>query len=340
MKVATLRSTLIDIARESGVSTATVDRVLNNRPGVKERTRTIVMDAASRLGYLNAPTTQDARTRMDFVLPEGTNSFILNLKGELERQSGAMADLDVRVHTVEGFNPDLLAAKLAELEDVSQGVGLLAFDHPAVREAMRRLADRGVKIVTMVSDIQHTPRIGYVGVDNRAAGRLAGYLLGRFLPKDQPQKIALFAGSLAYRGHEEREMGFRHILSEEFPYLQIVDLREIRDDMVRAYAESTALLSRHPDLAGIYNIGSGNSGIGKALEECGRGREVVFVGHEVTEDTRLMLIRGTMDALIDQNPRVEAREAIAMLKASIRGEPITYNGPRTQVVLKENIPDH
>lgn len=335
-----MRSTLVDIARESGVSTATVDRVLNNRPGVKERTRTAVMDAANRLGYFNAAASQDARLKLDFVLPEGTNAFILTLKAELERQLGGMTDVDARVHTVEGFNPDLLAAKLAELESSSQGVGLLAFDHPAVREGIRRLADRGVKIVTMVSDIQHTPRIGYVGIDNRAAGRLAGYLIGRFLPKDMPQKIALFAGSLAYRGHEEREMGFRHILSEEFPYLQIVDLREIRDDRVRAYEESTTLLRSHPDLAGIYNIGGGNSGIGNALEECGRSREVVFVGHEVTEDTRLMLIRGTMDALIDQNPRVEARETIAMLKATIRGEPLMYIGPRTQVVLKENIPDH
>ncbi|SMC93532.1 LacI family DNA-binding transcriptional regulator [Rhizobium sp. RU36D] len=334
-----MRSTLIDIARESGVSTATVDRVLNNRPGVRERTRLIVMEVATRLGYFTAPTGQDSRLRIDFVLPEGTNAFILNLKSELERQISAMTDLDARIHTVEGFNPDVLAAKLAELEDNSQGVGLLAFDHPAVREAMRRLADRGVKIVTMVSDIQHTPRIGYVGVDNRAAGRLAGYMIGRFLPKDQPQKIALFAGSLAYRGHEEREMGFRHILSEEFPYLEIVDLREIRDDRIRAYAESTSLLKRHLDLAGIYNIGGGNSGIGKALDECGRGREVVFVGHEVTEDTRLMLIKGTMDALIDQNPRVEARETISMLKAAIRGEAISYIGPRIQVVLKENIPD-
>lgn len=134
-------------------------------------------------------------------------------------------------------------------------------------------------------------------------------------------------------------MGFRHIVSEEFPYLDIVDLREIRDDRVKAHEEATLLINRYPDLAGIYNIGGGNAGIGKALEEAGKARDIVFVGHEVTEDTRPMLIRGTMDVLIDQNPRVEAREAIAMLKAAIRNEPINYHGPRIQVVLKENIPD-
>lgn len=335
-----MRSTLTDIARQAGVSTATVDRVLNDRPGVRQRTRTIVLETASRLGYLAHTSAPHKRLRLDFVLPEGTNSFIRNLKGELEKQLSAMPDVDARVHMVEGFNPDVLAARLAQLEDTTDGLGLLAFDHPAVREAMKRLADRNVKIVTLVSDIQLTPRIGYVGVDNRAAGRLAGYLIGRLLPRGIDLKIALFAGSLAYRGHEEREMGFRHILAEEFPSLQIVDLREIRDDRMRAYEESKTLLSRHPDLAGIYNIGGGNAGIGQALEELGRARDVVFVGHEVTTDTRQMLIKGTMDALIDQNPRVEAREAINMLKSAVKGEPINYIGPRIQVVLKENIPDY
>ena len=70
--------------------------------------------------------------------------------------------------------------------------------------------------MTLVSDIAHAPRLGYVGIDNRNAGRLAGHLLGRFVPGSAGE-VALFAGSLSYRGHEEREMGFRHILAEDFP---------------------------------------------------------------------------------------------------------------------------
>lgn len=334
-----MRSTLADIAREAGVSMATVDRVLNERPGVKQRTRLIVKETAARLGYLALSGAQSSPLQLDFVLPEGTNAFVQNLKAELEQQAAAIPGIQFTTHLVEGFNPDVLSDKLAQLEGVSDGVALLAFDHPAVREAMRRLSESGTKIVTMVSDIQHAPRLGYVGVDNRAAGRLAGYLIGRFLPKNMPQKIALFTGSLAYRGHEEREMGFRHVIAEEFPYLQIVDLREIRDDRERAYQEAKGLLLTHPDLTGIYNIGAGNAGIGKALDEHGRSHDIVFIAHEVTSDTRAMLISGTLDALIDQNPRVEARETLSMLRAAILGEPISYFGPRTQVVVRENIPD-
>lgn len=334
-----MRSTLIDIARGSGVSTATVDRVLNNRSGVSERTRMIVMETAARLGYFGGAEATVGKIRLDFVLPEGTNTFIANLKAQIERQCAAQEGIEFNVHSVEGFNPASLAQKLAEIRPKTQGVALVALDHPTVREEMRALADADVKVVTLVSDILHVARTGYVGIDNRAAGRLGGYLLGRLLPTTY-SKIALFAGSLSYRGHEEREMGFRHIISEEFPHLEIVQMREIRDDRQRAYEEAAALIERQPDLAGIYNIGGGSSGIGRALNEKGRGKSVIFIGHELTENSKPLLLSGTMDALIDQNPRVEAREAISLLVNSIRGNVFEYHPPRLQVIFRENIPEH
>jgi LacI family transcriptional regulator len=334
-----LRSTLIDIAKEAGVSTATVDRVLNNRSGVSERTRTIVMDTARRLGYFGAPRAVADRMRLDFVLPLGTNSFINNLRRQIERQCSAQDSIEFHIHDVEGFNPLSLAQKLFEIKGMTQGVGLIALDHPTVREAMRALSEAGVEVVTLVSDILHVPRTGYVGIDNRAAGRLGGYLLGRFLPSREPRKVALFAGSLSYRGHEEREMGFRHMIAEEFPHLEVVELREIRDDRQRAYEEAASLLQQHPDLAGIYNIGAGNSGIGQALAEFKQDKSVIFIGHELTETSKGLLLSGTMDAVIDQNPRVEAREAISMLSHAILQKPYEYHAPRLQVVFRENIPE-
>lgn len=338
-----MRSTLMDIAREAGVSPATVDRVLNNRLGVRERTRDAVLETARKLGYLDEPfsneTASSSQIRLDFVLPAGTNTFIANLLTQIVNQGLLQEDLDVRIQSIEGFNPDTLARTLNDLVGVTRGVGVIALDHPTVREAMRKLSASGVPIVTLASDILHVPRAGYVGIDNRAAGRLAGYLLGRFLDGGTKRKIALFAGSLSYRGHEEREMGFRHVITEEFRDLEIVELREIRDDRQRAYEEAVSLLRRHPDLAGIYNIGAGNAGIGQALQEAGMASSAIFVGHELTESTKRFLLDGTMDAVIDQNPRVEAREALSMLKNIILDRRIDYHPPRLQVIFRENIPE-
>ena len=67
-------------------------------------------------------------------------------------------------------------------------------------------------------------------------------------------------------------------------------------------------------------------GIGEALREDQPERRVVLVGHEVTEATKLLLLEGTMDAAIDQNPRVEAREALNVLAAAVAGR--TYGSSR------------
>ena len=49
----------------------------------------------------------------------------------------------------------------------------------------------------------------------------------------------MFAGSLSYRGHEEREMGFRHMLAEEFPNLdRSSSCARCCDDREKAYAEA------------------------------------------------------------------------------------------------------
>ena len=338
-----MRSTLTDVAREAGVSSATVDRVLNDRAGVSHRTRNVVLEVAQRLGYIANDhallRTNTDLIRLDFILPSGTNPFIAALLAEILEQAAVAPALDVHVRSIEGFNPDSLARALRELKGVTTGVGVIALDHPTVSEAIRSLSADGIKVATLVSDIHHVPRIGYVGIDNRAAGRLAGYLLGRFLEKGKKHKVALFAGSLSYRGHEEREMGFRNIVSEEYGELEILALREVKDDRERAHLEASSLLEHHPDLSAIYNIGAGTSGIARALQEVGRERSVVFVGHDLTESNKANLLNGTLDALIDQNPQVEAREVLAMLSCAVRGQSFTPHVPRLQVIFKENIPE-
>ena len=134
-------------------------------------------------------------------------------------------------------------------------------------------------------------------------------------------------------------MGFRHLISEEAPNLRIVELREMLDDAERAYAEAASLLDAYPGLAAIYNVGAGNSGVARALQERGRERSVTFIAHEISAENRLLLIDGTLDAVIDQNPRVEAREALNILESAARGVAYAPHPPRLHAIFKENIPE-
>ena len=333
------RPKLEEIARAARVSKATVDRVLNQRPGVQEHTRAHVLAVMAELAGESAAHATVRKIGLDFVLPGGSNAFIADLAYHIEKQAATRGDVDILIHHLNGIEPEEIAARLAGLRPDCQGVGLIGLDSPAVREAVRKLIAQGTIVMTLVSDISHVGRVNYVGIDNRAAGRLAGYLIGRFVP-GAAGKVAMLAGALAYRGHEEREMGFRHILQENFPQLAIVAAREVREDAARAYRETRTILDEHPDLAAIYCIGAGQDGIARALIELKRDKSVVFVGHDLTEDTRQYLLSGAMDVAIDQNARVEAREAVDRLVRAVKGEAdISTATVRIQSVFRENIPN-
>jgi LacI family transcriptional regulator len=332
------RPKLDEIARAARVSKATVDRVLNRRPGVQDHTRAHVLSVMAELAGEKSALAAVKKVGLDFVLPGGSNAFITDLARHIEKQATLRDDVDLIIHRLSGFQPEEIAGHLASLRPACQGVGVIGVDSPAVRETLRKLIAQGKVVMTLVSDISHVGRVNYVGIDNRAAGRLAGYLIGRFVP-GSAGKVALLAGALAYRGHEEREMGFRHILQENFPQLRIVAAREVREDAERAYGETKALLDEHPDLKAIYCIGAGQEGIARALIEEKRDKSVVFVGHDLTEDTRQYLLDGVMDVAIDQNARVEAREAVDRLVQAVRGETdISTATIRIQSVFRENIP--
>ena len=233
----------------------------------------------------------------------------------------------------------LLAGALENLSPAYQGVAVIALDHPRVRAAIDELVARGVAVVTLVSDAPSSSRVHYVGIDNPAAGRTAATLMGRFLAGSEGT-VAVIAGSLSLRDHTERQFGFHQILSSEYANLSALPVIEGRDDSDRTRELTAALLARHADLRGIYCCGAGNRGIADALEASGRAREVVWITHELTEHTRRFLVRGTLDAVINQDAGHEARSAARVLLAHCSGEPISPDQERIRIdiFLRDNLP--
>tara|TARA_R110000751_G_scaffold234229_9_gene335808 strand:- start:113587 stop:114609 length:1023 start_codon:yes stop_codon:yes gene_type:complete len=329
--------TLADVAVHADVSLATVDRVMNDRPGVSERMKRRVFKAASQIGYLELQAELPRAVRLAFILPEGTNTFVHELARHVEEQAALMQQVSATVELVRGFDPVALVEKFTSLRHRVDGIAMLAVDHPIVREALRGLVSAGMAVATIGSDVRTVDHLGYIGIDDMQAGRMAGYLIGR-LTRARPGKVAFFAGSLSYRGHQEREMGFRQILREEFPDLEVVAHREVQDRRALAEIAMAEILEQHPDLDAVYNAGGGTTGIATVLERTGRAREIIFIAHDLTDGNKSLLLHGTLDALIDQNARLEVREALTTLVHDVRGVPYRMVPPRLQIVFRENLP--
>lgn len=339
------RASAVDIARLAKVSTATVDRVLNGRGGVRTATTQRVLKAAASLDYLpEAELHKRLRPppmRLVFLLPAGTNRYLRQLGQFINDSAARLAPFNVVARSlfVEAFKPEALAEAMHHQGKRADGVALMALEHPIVREAVDGLAQAGVPVLTIISDLLNSRRVGYVGLDNRATGRTAGFLLGRFLAA-RSGKIALIAGSRAYRAHEERETGFHHIREEMFPTLDVVGLREGFDDSEQNRKQTRTLLRQYPDLIGIYNIGGASDGVGRALKDAGRDRDVVLVGHGYTTDTRALLLDGTMDVVITQDPEALVLNCVRMF-VNLRDGRDAASGvspARISVVTRENLP--
>lgn len=339
------RVTLEDVAREAGVSLATVDRVVNRRPGVRDRTVARVEAAILKLSYRPDPAAarlaRNRSFRFCFILPVGSNSFMDQLGEQVQLTADWLAAQRAYIDTlqVDVFDPDVLAEALERNGPRFDGVATVALDHPRVRAAIDDLEAAGIAVVTLVSDAPTSRRLHYVGIDNTAAGRSAGTLMGRFLG-GRTGKVGIIAGSLALRDHAERHYGFSQVMTSEYPGLAILPVQEGRDDHVRNKRIAEDLLNAQPDLVGLYNIGAGNRGIVAALEESGRAHEIVFIAHELTATTRRALVRGVVDACINQDAGHEARSAGRILLAHCSGEPIMADQERIRIdiFIRDNLP--
>jgi LacI family transcriptional regulator len=275
------------------------------------------------------------------VLPAGNNTFMRLLAEQVEAARSWLGTQRAFADVVwtDVFDPAALARTLDGIDDSYEGVAVVALDHPMVRQAIDDLDARGIEVVTLVSDVPGSKRAHFVGIDNSAAGRTAATLLGRFAGgREGP--VAILAGSLSLRDHAERIYGFQQVLAADYPLLTALPVREGRDEGERCRAVVNALLDEHPDLVGVYNAGAGNRGVAESLEAAGRARDVIFVGHELTPHSKRFLMRGTMDAVINQDPGHEARSAARVLMALGLKQAIVPDQERIRIdiFVRDNLP--
>ena len=340
-----MRPTVHDIAAAAGVSLATVDRVLNARPGVRQKTVDKVEAAVERLGYVRDVFAANLAKRriypLVFIVPGGPNSFMRGLEAEIRAamQRSPAERTSIRIETVPPFDARAIVDVLDSLDPVEvTGVVLVATDTPDVTAAVDRLVDKGVHVATLVSDLPGSQRIHYCGIDNLAAGRTAGGLIGRFC-NGRAGKVLVVAGSMKLSDHMDRATGFADVLNAEFPELEIAGPVETNDDADNVRQAVTAALKADPDITAIYSLGAGTRGLIEAL--AGQAQQkLTVVAHEVTDHSRQALAKGLFDAVINQDCGHEVRSAIRVLKARADGlMPISAQERiRIDIFLKDNLP--
>ncbi len=224
-------ATIAEIAARAGVGTATVDRVLNKRPGVNADTVQRVMQAVAEIGTppQRGRPRRDANFRFAFVLPADAVA-VPGARRPADRAVGRRLPPPARHR---GHLPPRRRRRRRSSPPgwrrwpSCEGVALMAPDLPPVKLAINELVRSGVHVVTLFSDVAGSMRETHVGADSRAAGRTAGLLLAR-MASGRPRDTLLLASQATRLSAEiERRIGFAQVLEERFPDAAMLRLPDL-----------------------------------------------------------------------------------------------------------------
>jgi LacI family transcriptional regulator len=325
-----------EIAQQSGLSEATVDRVLNERPGVRENTRAEVAQAIADLDKQRAQLRLNGRRFLIDVVMQTPQRFSDEFRAAVEAELPAFAPamLRARFHLWESGSSAQMVEALARIRG-SHGVVLKAQDEPAVAEAVDRLVRTGVPVVTYTTDVPTSARCGYVGIDNHGAGVTAAYLMDQWLGP-APSDVLITVSRTGFRGEGEREVGFRSALRGTGR--GIVEVSD--SDGIDATNERLVLdaLDRNPNVDAVYSVGGGNTATVAAFDRLGRPCRV-FIAHDLDADNRRLLRDGRISVVLHNDLRADARLAMRLILQQHGALPAEQSRPAPiQVVTPYNLP--
>ena len=246
------RVTMADVAREAGVSTMTVSRVINNKGDVSPATRQRVLDVIKRLRYRPSSIARGLATRrtrtLGLVIPDVANPFFSDVARGAEHVAYAQGYNVFLCNTEE--DPQRELAVLQSLEEKRvDGIVLCSSRlddgelraviarHPAVVLVNRRLESAGAE-----------DGVGAVMLDDVAGGRMAT----QHLLKSGHRAIGFLAGPPASRSGRSRADGYRAALTvADLPYNPSW-AASCPADVEGGQRVARELLIAHPDLTALF----------------------------------------------------------------------------------------
>jgi len=195
---------IFDVARYAGVSPATVSRVINNHPNVKEETRRKVQLAIKELKYhpnISAQRLAGGKTRtIAVVIPHYEGLFYSFYAVEILRGVGIVCDalgLDLLLYVATRERPDL---------PVAAG-GVIFADTLTQYECIKNTVERGIPTVVINNVVDEIP-VDCFAIDNRGGAREAV----EYLISLGHTRIAHITGDLRTQSANDRLIGYKEAL--------------------------------------------------------------------------------------------------------------------------------
>ena len=311
-----VRPTIQDVAQTAGVSTGTVSRVLNGRPGVKASTKTAVLAAVRRLEYRPDAAARQLSggraKRIGFHVPAGSGRFLPFYTLFEKYLVGGFREEGYRLENLPS-RPDGLPERLAD--------GVVLFGVHDDDPRIPFLAAQGVPFVLE----GHADGQRWVRADDYSGSRQATEHLVRL----GHTEILHLSGDPSGQAAFDRFRGYRDVLADaglaalnplDGGFTVLGGYRAIRRALA-AGAHFSAVFAASDEMA---------RGAIAALEDAGLGvpRDVSVVGFDDLPEF------GEGLTTVRQDIKRIAKTAMTLLQEGLAGRPVRHEAVPVQLVVR------
>ncbi|MEM1484339.1 LacI family DNA-binding transcriptional regulator [Oscillospiraceae bacterium PP1C4] len=313
----THKITMNIIAEKCSTSIGTVDRALNNRPGINQKTRDQILRAAKELGYkpnrIAGALSRKKVIRLGVVYSFEPVDFYSHIEAGVERAKKELADYSVQVESIR--SPVLSPIQQKELLnsiDLSKYDGFaINSGGTSIAEIINRFIAQGIPVITFNTDAPESNRLFYVGNNSRQSGRVGGELMGKML--SGTGKVTILGNFLGTTTFIERFGGFCEVIQEQYPHISLCTCAECYSDPLKAFQVVTEMLQQAPDINGIFSTGyAGTIGAAEAVKQLNRP-DVKVIGYDLGKQTIESLNDGWCTAVLYQDPFQQGYQAVHLL---------------------------
>ncbi|WP_142682797.1 LacI family DNA-binding transcriptional regulator [Chitinophaga polysaccharea] len=310
-----------EIARRANVSIGTVDRVLNNRTGVADKTREKILEIIKDLDYQpNIMARRLASKRLlhlAVLIPAAsgeTGYWNAPLNG-VRQAAAAIRDFGVTVdiYFFDQNDKTTFTARAAEiLKKDYQGILLAPMFEEESLNFTKKCKAKKIPFVFINSDLETETGLSYIGPDLYQSGYLAAHLISYLVREGQQVLIVNISREMDLHHHLLRkEEGFRAYYKAHPADIQIrktdirqTDYKSVKSKLHKALAKTPADV--------IFVTNSRVATVGRYLEEAGL-THIRLIGYDFLAENIDYLKRSVIDFLICQKPQEQGHKGIMAL---------------------------
>ena len=265
----------------------------------------------------NTPPAEDDSADYAFVIKPLSNEFWATMKEGVEAKAKELG-VKVDIYAVENESDVQAQANLMEnvMSKGYKAICVTPISDTNMLQPIAKATEEGIYVISvdLMPDMEALRELGgalysFVAADNVQIGGLGGKYIADQVGTEGGQ-VAIILGITGNAAGEGRSKGAREAMLAAG--LEIVEEQPADYDRTKAYDVATNLLSKYPDLKGIYCCND-SMALGAVEAVKNAGSDCIIVGTDGTEEALTSIENGELGATVAQDPAGMGARGLEMM---------------------------